>query len=201
MKFYGYIKARTEKEQEEKKREIKNYINYKINDIEYITSLKNLKENSTLYIDSLCSFGSTTYQILNIFFKLHFKNINIHTYKDKYSDSKLNFLTYNVLIDLLNHEKKNIDNRLYKTTITLHKKMKRAGKKKGKKTKSIFDKHKKIIFSELSKNTTKVQILNMLKEKDPELKDITSQALGQYIKKVKIKTKKSEDQSSFKILM
>jgi myosin-crossreactive antigen len=61
--------------------------------------------------------------------------------------------------------------------------LKKAGRKSGKKTKSIFDKHKKIIFEELKKNTPKTEILRIIKLNDSLLINTTPQALGQYIKR------------------
>lgn len=151
MKYYGYIKAKTKKELETKKNEIMEYVKDGNNEINFITSLENLEKNSQLYLDSLCSFGSTIYQILSAFFELQYKKINIITIKDKFHDTKLGFITYDVLIELLNFEKKNIKNRLSKTKTTLIKKEKTVGRKKGRKTKSVFDKHKRIIFEELKK--------------------------------------------------
>jgi hypothetical protein len=185
MKYYGYIKAKTNEELETKRNEIIVYVKDKNIEINFITSLENLEENSQLYLDCLCSFGSTIYQILSAFFELQYKKINITTIKDKFYDTKLGFITYEVLIELLNFEKKNIKNRLSKTKITLIKKEKTVGRKKGKKTKSVFDKHKRIIFKELEKEITQVEILKKLKLKDSDIKDITPQALGKYIKKQK----------------
>lgn len=85
----------------------------------------------------------------------------------------------------MNFEKKNIKDRLSKTKTTLIKKEKTVGRKKGRKTKSVFDKHKRIIFEELKKGITQVKILEKLKLKDSDIKDITPQALGKYIKKQK----------------
>lgn len=185
MKYYGYIKAKTKKELETKKNEIMEYVKDGNNEINFITSLENLEKNSQLYLDSLCSFGSTIYQILSAFFELQYKKINIITIKDKFHDTKLGFITYDVLIELLNFEKKNIKDRLSKTKTTLIKKEKTVGRKKGRKTKSVFDKHKRIIFEELKKGITQVKILEKLKLKDSDIKDITPQALGKYIKKQK----------------
>ena len=185
MKYYGYIKAKKKEELKIKRNEIIEYVRNRNIEINFITSLENLEENSELYIDSLCSFGSTIYQILSAFFQLQYKKITIYTYKDSYSNTKLGFLTYEVLIELLNFEKKNINNRLSKTLKTLDQKEKTVGRKKGKKTKSVFDKHKRIIFKKLDKSFTQVEILNTLKAKDSNLKNITIQALGKYVKKQK----------------
>jgi hypothetical protein len=48
-----------------------------------------------------------------------------------------------------------------------------------------------MIFTRLNKKETKLSILNKIKEKNPNLKNLTPQALGQYIKKTKEKTLKT----------
>lgn len=183
MKYYGYIKTTSKEKKEIEKKEILNYINQKEIEIHFINSLNDVERNSNLYIDSLCSLGNTVYQILSIFFELQNKKINIITTKDKFHDTKLGFLTYEVLIELLDFEKRNIENRLLKTKKTLTKKSKTVGRKKGKKTKSIFDKHKKTIFKDLEKNISQVKILNKLKNIDSSIESVTPQALGRFIKK------------------
>ena len=161
------------------------YTQHKNIEINFIKTFENLEESSEIFIDSLCSLGNTVYQILNIFFELHSKRITICTYNDNYSDSKLGFLSFEILINLLKYEKSNIKNRLLKSKKTLNKKYNKLRRKSRKKKKSLFDKHKRLIFKELNKNTTQVQILNMLKGKDNTLENITLQALGRYIKKQK----------------
>lgn len=179
MQYYGYIKIASK----EKKIELLNYANKKGIEINFVNSLNDIEKNSNLFIDSLCSLGNTVYQILSIFFELHNKEIKIYTYKDKYSNSRLDFLSYEVLVELIDFEKRNIENRLLKTKKTLTKKSKTAGRKKGKKTKSVFDKHKKTIFEDLEKNISQVKILNKLKNMDSSIESVTPQALGRFIKK------------------
>lgn len=183
MEYYGYIKALTEEEIKRKKIEITNYVNNKNIEIIFIHSLENIQPHSNLYLDNLYSLGSTIYQILNVFFELHSKKIKINIYNDQNNNVTFNSFSYEILIDLLEFEKKNITDRLLKTKETLNKKSKQVGRKKGKKTKSIFDKYKRTIFKELNKNISQVEILKKLKIKDSKLNMITTQALGKYIKK------------------
>lgn len=185
MKNYGYIKATNQEEAERKKTEIINFTSYQDLEINFIQNLNNLEDNSTIYIDSLCSLGNTVYQILTTFFNLHSKGIKIISYKKAYGNVNLDFFTFNDLQELLKFEQSNIADRLSKTQNTLVTKEKKVGKKSGKKTKSVFNKHKRFIFKELDKKTFQVQILKLLQKKDSVLQHITPQALGRYIKKQK----------------
>ena len=184
MKIFYYKKSKIKKH---------NYDNN--HEIIYIKSLKEIEENSLAYIYKLSDLGNTTFQILKNIFTLFNKNINIHIYNEnynlKYNDSNL---PINFLKEIFAIEESIINIRLDKTKATL-KKTKRAGRKSGKKTKSIFDKHKKIIFQELKKNTPKTEILEIIKLNNDLLENTTPQALGQYIKRqqrIKEKNKKVE---------
>ena len=184
MKIFYYKKSKIKKH---------NYDNN--HEIIYIKSLKEIEENSLAYIYKLSDLGNTTFQILKNIFALFNKNISIHIYNEnynlKYNDSNL---PINFLKEIFAIEESIINIRLDKTKATL-KKTKRAGRKSGKKTKSIFDKHKKIIFQELKKNTPKTEILEIIKLNNDLLENTTPQALGQYIKRqqrIKEKNKKVE---------
>ena len=162
-------------------------------DIIYIKSLKKVETDSLIYIYQLSDLGNSIFQILKNIFDLFSKNINICIYsKDfflRYNDSSF---PVNILKEIYEIEEFKINNRLNRTKNTLIKKSKQVGRKSGKKTKSIFDKHKKIIFEELKRNTPKTKILKMLKQNDLILFNTTPQALGQYIKRQeKIKELKS----------
>lgn len=185
MKIFCYDKSKIKKH---------NYVNN--HEIIYIKSLKEMEENSLAYIYKLSDLGNTTFQILKNIFTLFNKNINIHIYNEnynlKYNDSNL---PINFLKEIFAIEESIINIRLDKTKATLKNKTKSAGRKSGKKTKSIFDKHKKIIFQELKKNTPKTEILEIIKLNNDLLENTTPQALGQYIKRqqrIKEKNKKVE---------
>lgn len=153
-------------------------------DIIYIKSLKKVETDSLIYIYQLSDLGNSIFQILKNIFDLFSKNINICIYsKDfflRYNDSSF---PVNILKEIYEIEEFKINNRLNRTKNTLIKKSKQVGRKSGKKTKSIFDKHKKIIFEELKKNTPKTEILKIIKSIDDLLVNTTPQALGQYIKR------------------
>ncbi|MCT7466950.1 hypothetical protein N5T78_10185 [Aliarcobacter cryaerophilus] len=153
-------------------------------DIIYIKSLKKVETDSLIYIYQLSDLGNSIFQILKNIFDLFSKNINICIYsKDfflRYNDSSF---PVNILKEIYEIEEFKINNRLNRTKNTLIKKSKQVGRKSGKKTKSIFDKHKILIFKELKRNTPKTEILKIIKSIDDLLVNTTPQALGQYIKR------------------
>lgn len=154
-------------------------------DVIYVTSLKRIEPNSLVYIYSLDSLGNSMFQIVKNILDLFNKNINIKIIIENLDLRCTDiYLPLNLIKQIYNIEEWQITNRLIKTKYTLTKKSKKVGRKIGStKVKSNFDKHKKFIFEELNKKTTKVEILNKIKLKNPLLKNTTPQALGQYIKK------------------
>ena len=159
-----------------------NQPNYK--DTIYVKSLKKVETNSLVIIYKLSDLGNTTFKILKNIFTLFNKNANINIYCENFSLEPNNqYLPINILNEIYKLEEIKINNRLIRTKTTLIKKQKKVGRKSGKKTKSIFDKHKKIIFEELKKNTPKTEILRIIKLNDSLLINTTPQALGQYIKR------------------
>ena len=137
---------------------------YNYKDIIHVKSLKKVEANSLVFIYNLSDLGNGTFQILKNIFDLFSKNINIHIYSENfflyYNNSSL---PINILKEIHKIEEYKINIRLNRTKDTLKRKTKKAGRKSGKKTKSIFDKHKKIIFEELKKNTPKTEILRIIK--------------------------------------
>ena len=185
MKIFYYEKSKIKKH---------NYDNN--HEIIYIKSLKEIEENSLAYIYKLSDLGNSTFQILKNIFDLFSRNINIHLYSEKiFLDYNNSSLQIDILKEIHKIEQDKINIRLNRTKDTLSRKTKKAGRKSGKKTKSIFDKHKKIIFEELKKNTPKTEILEIIKLNNDLLENTTPQALGQYIKRqqrIKEKNKKVE---------
>ena len=106
------------------------------------------------------------------------------------NERKINMLNFEDIKILVDFEKSKINKRLKKSKENLSKQESKR-KKIGRSNKSIFDKHKRMIFTRLNKKETKLSILNKIKEKNPNLKNLTPQALGQYIKKTKEKTLKT----------
>ncbi len=150
----------------------------------FVKSLKKVEINSLVIIYKLSDLGNSTFQILKNIFDLFSRNINIHLYSEKiFLDYNNSSLQIDILKEIHKIEQDKINIRLNRTKDTLSRKTKKAGRKSGKKTKSIFDKHKKIIFEELKKNTPKTEILRIIKLNDSLLINTTPQALGQYIKR------------------
>ena len=181
MKYYVYTKTKL-------KDEIKQLKTYYINvnvDTEIINSFKDLENNSTLYIDNLTLLGDSVYKILNTLLEIYSKNIMLIV-----NERKINMLNFEDIKILVDFEKSKINKRLKKSKENLSKQESKR-KKIGRSNKSIFDKHKRMIFTRLNKKETKLSILNKIKEKNPNLKNLTPQALGQYIKKTKEKTLKT----------
>lgn len=154
-------------------------------DVIYVTSLKRIEPNSLVYIYSLDSLGNSMFQIVKNILDLFNKNINIKIIIENLDLRCTDiYLPLNLIKQIYNIEELQITNRLIKTKYTLTKKSKKVGRKIGStKVKSNFDKHKKFIFEELNKKTTKVEILAKIKIKNPLLVSTTPQALGQYIKR------------------
>ncbi|MCT7650892.1 recombinase family protein [Aliarcobacter butzleri] len=150
----------------------------------FVKSLKKVEINSLVIIYKLSDLGNSTFQILKNIFDLFSRNINIHLYSEKiFLDYNNSSLQIDILKEIHKIEQDKINIRLNRTKDTLRRKTKKAGRKSGKKTKSIFDKYKKIIFEELKKNTPKTEILRIIKLNDSLLINTTPQALGQYIKR------------------
>ena len=157
---------------------------YSYKDIIHVKSLKKVEANSLVFIYNLSDLGNGTFQILKNIFDLFSKNINIRIFDNKkILEYMTSYLTINILKEIHKIEEYKINIRLNRTKDTLRRKTKKAGRKSGKKTKSIFDKHKKIIFEELKKNTPKTEILRIIKLNDSLLINTTPQGLGQYIKR------------------
>ncbi len=183
MKYYLYTKTKL-------KDEIKQLKTYYFNvniDADIINSFKDLKNNSTLYIDNFTLLGDSVYKILNTLLELYNKNITIVV-----NERKLNILNFDDIKILVNFEKNNIKKRLYKSRNTLFNQTnkKKVIKKIGRSNKSVFDKYKKLIFQKLRNNETQVSILNVIKKKNPDLNNLTPQSIRQYIKRTKEEIKK-----------
>ncbi|MFY9078339.1 hypothetical protein [Aliarcobacter cryaerophilus] len=181
MKYYVYTKTKLE----DKIKQLKTYYsNINVN-ADITNSFKDLENNSTLYIDNLTLLGDSVYKILNTLLEIYSKNIMLIV-----NERKINMLNFEDIKILVDFEKSKINKRLKKSKENLSKQESKR-KKIGRSNKSIFDKHKRMIFTRLNKKETKLSILNKIKEKNPNLKNLTPQALGQYIKKTKEKTLKT----------
>ena len=180
MKKYVYIKAINK----DSKKIINNFFGTNNSEIEYIKSLKNLNLKGMIFIDELSSLGNTMYQIIGNIMEIINKEITIHIIKEKLSfQGKNKSLSFSELELIAKIEKEKIETRLKKAKKTMNDKSKNQGRKAGKKTKSVFDKHKRKILKELKLEIPKVRILENLKQIDISLEKITIQALTAYIKR------------------
>ena len=91
---------------------------------------------------------------------------------------------FEIVIALIKVEKKVKEKRMSSAKETRDNNGTKIGRKSGKKTKSMFDKHKKKIIKLNESKVPKTEILKELKSDDDILKNATSQALGQYIKRI-----------------
>ena len=147
----------------------------------------NLNQKDTIIIYDFAVFDNSTYKIIDILIRKIFpKSITVIVSSSKLTVNKF---TCNGIANLLNSiykaEKSEIQNRLLRTKKTIEKSGGKIGRVSGKKTKSMFDKHKKIIFKLNSQASTLKFILETIQKKDTKLTDATTQGLSAYIRKIK----------------
>lgn len=180
MKKHVYIKAINK----DSKKIINYFFGTNNSEIEYIKSLKNLNLEDIIFIDELSSLGNTMYQIIGNIMEIINKGITIQIIKEElFFHKRSKSLLFSELELIAKIEKERIETRLEKAKKTMTDKSKNQGRKAGKKTKSVFDKHKRKILKELKLEIPKVKILENLKQIDISLEKITIQALTSYIKR------------------
>ena len=204
MTYFAYIKnsddANEIKIQEES---IKNYTNklniriiktYKIETIDFKKidkyfekALNELDHGNGLIISNMSSLGNSTNKILQRILQLKEKKITLHSVEDKFILPFDNEELYKLVKAVVSADKTYKDKRVELAKISREKSGKKIGRKAGKKTKSIFDKHKNRIFKLYELKVPKTKILEDIKEKDENLKNTTIQAIGLYIKRVEAK--------------
>lgn len=181
---------------EDEKNFLLNYaknINRNIEKLKFIKSkitpkkLDELNCKDTIIIYDFTVLDSSTYKIIDKLLKKIFpKSITIIVASSKLIVNKF---TCEGIANLLNSiykaEKLEIQNRLLRTKKTIEKSGGKIGRVSGKKTKSMFDKHKKIIFKLHSQTSTLKFILETIQKKDTKLTDATTQGLSAYIRKIK----------------
>lgn len=144
--------------------------------------------NDTIIIDSMQSCGRTTFRILELIVTILKRDIDIYFLKENICIYKNHIGILPLLANIINVEKEYIFKRVKNAKTTRVKKQIKVGRKKGYKTKSIFEKHRKIILELHQQEFSNTKILAHLKKIDTKLSKGTSQSLGQYIKKIKIQT-------------
>jgi len=206
MKLYGYIKNSDISNQKELIRNMninakrlnpqseidsvfiihENDISSKINNrIDYI--IDTVGYGNTLIIVDLTYLGNSLSHILQSIEQMMNKHISIYFMNLNINITPYDSILNNIITTLCNVDTYFKNERLASSAQTRKKNGTTLGRKSGKKTKSMFDKHKKKILKLNNLGVPKVKILNEIKKNDIKLKDTSTQALGQYIKKVKLK--------------
>lgn len=178
---------------EEERRDLENYcdkfskdikINFKFIKRKITPKIFNdLSFNEHIIIPDFTIIEDTAYKIIDkLITKLFPKKINIYVQRGDFCLNE----TYNsdikkLLHSLYNSERIGIIERIKKRENTI----KKIGKIRTKKTKSMFDKHKKIIFKLYNQESSLKFILKTIKEKDEKIKNATIQGLRSYIIKIK----------------
>lgn len=147
--------------------------------------LKKVSRGDSLIIYNLNILGNTIYKVLTELFKISEKDVKIISTNPNFNilNGKTN-QTFDLLKILYNIEKENIERRIILAQKSCKSRNKKLGRKKGLKTKSIYDKHKKTIFKLFKLKVPKTKIIE-------EIGVGTPQGLGKYIKKI-IEQKKIE---------
>lgn len=146
-----------------------------------------LNSKDTIIIHDFTVLDSSTYKIIDKLLRTIFpKSITVIVASSKLTVNKF---TCNGIANLLNSiykaEKLEIRNRLIRTKKTIEKSGGKIGRVSGKKTKSMFDKHKKAIFKLHSQKSPLKFILETIQKKDIKLSKATTQGLSAYIRKIK----------------
>jgi len=204
MKFYGYIKNSDINNQKELTRKM-NIHAQRLNpqskiDIQFINDenstpskienhinniIDTLRHGDVLMIVNLTYLGNSLSHILQRIEKANRKNISIYSIHEDIYISPDNTTLSSILTALSNIDTFFKDERLASSAKTRKKNGTKLGRKSGKKTKSMFDKHKKKILKLNDLGVPKRKILENIRTNDPRLKNTSAQALGQYIKKNK----------------
>ena len=178
---------------EEERKDLENYcdkfskdikINFKFIKVKITPKIfKDLNANESIIIPDFTIIEDTAYKIIDkLITKLFPKRINIHVQRGNFClNESYNTDTKKLLDSLHISEKRSIIERIKKRENTI----KKTGKIRTKKTKSMFDKHKKIIFKLYNQESSLKFILKTIKEKDEKIKNATIQGLRSYIIKIK----------------
>ncbi len=157
---------------------IDNYIEKTIDD---------LSHGDRLIVQELKTLGNSNNKILKKINRALVKHISIFSVNEDLLISHENQTLYSMISALLNASELSKNKRLIDAKKTRKKNGTKLGRAGGKKTKSMFDKHKKKIKKLSRQGLSKVRILDEIKKDDPKLKHTSPQALGQYMKRIEEK--------------
>lgn len=151
-----------------------------------------LSNKDVLLVSGLEVLGDSTFNILRRISILRKNNIIVHLIKERLILSFENKELDTILLSLLDYEQNLKSKRVMIAKETRLKNGTKVGRKSGKSTKSIFDKHKVKIKELYSKG---VKINRILEEIQI---NATAQALGKYIKKLNLEKKEKEERAKLK---
>jgi hypothetical protein len=182
--FYRNDEEKIVLEEYSKKLPNMNEINYKFVKRKITPkNLNDLKNDTYIIIPDFTIIDDTAYKIIDkLVTKLFPKKINIYVHKGNFCLNETCSTDVRILLkSLYNSEKRSVIERIKKRENTI----KKSGKVRSKKTKSMFDKHKKTIFKLYNQESSLKFILRTIKEKDEKLKNATMQGLSAFIRKIK----------------
>jgi hypothetical protein len=156
-----------------------------------------LSFGATLILAGLEILGDTVFKIISTINLAKTNGITLHLVNENMTLYLQNNELFGMLSFLYKIEKKNRDNKVTLAIATRKKNKTETGRKSGKKTKSMFDKHKVKILKLHEQEFSKAKILKVIKEDDykknkdaSRLIKSTPQALGNYIKKITTEAKR-----------
>jgi hypothetical protein len=152
--------------------------------------IRNLQPKNRLIVMTISDLGNTSNKILQRIKTILDKSCCIFIVDENLEISQKDIALMKIISSILHLEDslKSKRNIAYKKTLQENKR--KRGRKSGQKTKSMFDKHKSVIMRLYNQKVPITKILDKLKKEDSTLYYTSSQALGQYIKRVKMIDKK-----------
>jgi len=147
-------------------------------------TIDELDSRNDLIVSGLGAFGKSIYKVLQQITRIKEKGIILHLVNESLIFPLDDEVLFKIVIALIKVEKKAKEKRMSAAKETRDNNGTKIGRKGGKKTKSMFDKHKKKIIKLNEFKVPKIEILKEIKSDDDILKNATPQALGQYIKRI-----------------
>lgn len=147
-------------------------------------TIDKLSPGDILIIDSLESLGNSSSTILQRLHEIKIRQAELHLDKQKFILKPVDNV-YKILDSLFKIDHQHKLSKEKKIRATLEKSKKLRGRKKAKRTKSIFDKHKNTIMKQDTLGVTKKAIIKNIKVGD-------AQALSKYIKRIKAENLEKE---------
>lgn len=163
-------------------------------------TIDNLSYGDRLIVQELKILGNSNNKILKKINSALVNHISIFLVNENLLISHENIVLYSMISALLNVSESSKNKRLTDAKETREKNGTKLGRVGGKKTKSMFDKHKKKIKKLSRQGLSNVRILDKIKKDDPKLKHTSPQALGQYMKRIEEKKPLRSSPSKIKLV-